>query len=152
MDDEKTARQVGQELVARIVSGYVKHNAVSAGALPTVIALVYRGLSGIGRAASPAEPRAPAVPVRQSVRPNYVVCLECGFRGRTLRRHLRAAHGLEPAAYYTRWRLASDHPLIAPSYSARRSSLAKELGLGRRRSTTSRRRARSSQGQTASSA
>jgi hypothetical protein len=73
------------------------------------------------------------VPVRQSVRPDYVVCLECGFRSRTLRRHLRVSHGLERAAYYARWRLPPDHPITAPGYSARRSALAKALGLGRRR-------------------
>jgi predicted transcriptional regulator len=133
MDDEKTAREVGQELVARIVSGYVKHNAVSIGALPAVIASVYQGLSGLGKAASLAEPRTPAVPVRQSVRPNYVVCLECGFRSQMLRRHLRIQHGLERAEYYALWRLPPDHPITAPGYSARRSAMAKELGLGRRR-------------------
>jgi predicted transcriptional regulator len=73
------------------------------------------------------------VPVRQSVRPDYVVCLECGFRSRTLRRHLRVSHGLERAAYYARWRLPPDHLITAPGYSARRSALAKALGLGRRR-------------------
>ena len=133
MGDEKTAREVDQELVARIVSGYVKNNAVSASALPAVIASVYRGLSGLGKAASPAEPQTPAVPVRQSVRPNYVVCLECGFRSQTLRRHLRIQHGLERAEYYARWKLPPDYPITAPGYSARRSAMAKELGLGRRR-------------------
>jgi predicted transcriptional regulator len=73
------------------------------------------------------------VPVRQSVRPDYVVCLECGFRGRTLRRHLRLQHHLERAAYLTRWRLPPDHPITAPGYSARRSAMAKQLGLGRGR-------------------
>jgi predicted transcriptional regulator len=74
-----------------------------------------------------------AVPIRRSVRPDYVVCLECGFRSRTLRRHLRTAHGLEPAAYRTRWQLAADHPLTAPVYSAQRASMAKAIGLGRTR-------------------
>jgi predicted transcriptional regulator len=72
----------------------------------------------------------PAVPIRRSVQPDYVVCLECGFRAVTLRRHLRVAHGLEPAAYRVRWKLATDHALTAPAYSERRSTMAKQLGLG----------------------
>src|SRR5271156_4325992 len=81
-DDEKTLRKVGQNLVATIVSSYVKHNTVSADALPTVIASVHQALSGLGKPALPVEPRAPAVPVRQSVRPDYVVCWRGGFAGR----------------------------------------------------------------------
>jgi predicted transcriptional regulator len=75
----------------------------------------------------------PAVPIRRSVKPGYVVCLECGFRAQTLRRHLRMKHGFEPAAYRARWKLASDHPLTAPAYSAGRSAMAKQVGLGRNR-------------------
>jgi hypothetical protein len=92
MDDEKTQSVVRQDLVATIVSSYVKHNKVSADALPTVIASVQQAFSGLEKPASPAEPLVPAVPVRQSVRPDYVVCLECGFRGQTLRRHLGIQH------------------------------------------------------------
>ena len=129
-DDEKTPRGIGQDLVTTIVSSYVKHNTVPANDLPTIIASVYQALSGVGKPASPAKPLTPAVPVRQSVRPDYVVCLECGFRSQSLRRHLRVQHGLERAAYYARWNLPPDHPITAPAYSARRSALAKELGLG----------------------
>jgi predicted transcriptional regulator len=75
----------------------------------------------------------PAVPMRRSVQQDYVVCLEYGYRAQTLRQHLRAAHGLAIADYRARWNLTVDHPLVAPSYSARRSSLAKEIGLGRHR-------------------
>jgi predicted transcriptional regulator len=137
MGDEKTPRDVGQDLVATIVSSYVKHNTVSSNDLPTIIASVYQALSGLGRPAVPAELLTPAVPVRRSVQPEYVVCLECGFRSRTLRRHLRIQHGLERAAYYARWNLPPDHPITAPAYSARRSALAKELGLGRGRESPS---------------
>jgi len=73
------------------------------------------------------------------VQRDYVVCLECGFRGQALRRHLRVQHGLEVAAYRTRWNLPSDHPVTAPAYSARRSALAKQIGLGRRRARSGRR-------------
>jgi predicted transcriptional regulator len=133
MDGEKTAEEIGRYLVAKIVRSYLTHNRVAANDLSSVIASVHQAVSGLGKAASPAEPLTPAVPVRQSVRPDYVVCLECGFRSRTLRRHLRVSHGLERAAYYARWRLPPDHPITAPGYSARRSALAKALGLGRRR-------------------
>jgi predicted transcriptional regulator len=92
-----------------------------------------KAVSGLEKRASSVEPLTPAVPVRQSVRPDFVACLECGFRSRTLRRHLRTQHGLERWAYYARWQLPPDHPIIAPGYSARRSALAKEFGLGRRK-------------------
>jgi predicted transcriptional regulator len=113
-----------------------------------MIASVHQSLSSLGKAPTPTEALAPTVPIRRPVHPEYVVCLECGFRGRTLRRHLRVAHGLDPAAYYARWKLPADHPITAPAYSARRSVMARELGLGRsrsRRATKSapRRRARS---------
>jgi predicted transcriptional regulator len=130
-DDQKTSRDV--DLAAAIVSSYVKHNTVSANDLPAVIASVFKALSSLGKPALPIEPLTPAVPVRQSVRPDYVVCLECGFRSQMLRRHLRLQHGLEQAAYLARWRLPPDHPITAPGYSARRSVMAKELGLGRGR-------------------
>ena len=132
-DDEKTPRNVGEDLVATIVSSYVKHNTVSADALPTVIASVHQALSGLGKPALPVEPLTPAVPVQQSVRPDYVVCLECGFRSQMLRRHLRVQHALERAAYFARWHLPPDHPITAPGYSARRSAMAKQIGLGRGR-------------------
>jgi predicted transcriptional regulator len=79
---------------------------------------------------------APAVSIRRSVQPDSVACLECGFRGKTLRRHLRSAHGLDPAAYRARWKLAVNYPLTAPAYSAHRSAMAKQLGLGRPRSSS----------------
>ena len=99
-----------------------------------LIATVHRTLSGLGtNAPAPlAEALTPAVPIRRSVQPDHVVCLECGYRGQMLRRHLSVAHGLEPATYRGRWKLATDHPLTALAYSAKRSAVAKELGLGRR--------------------
>lgn len=133
MEDEETSGDVSRYLVATIISGYVKHNTVATNDLPAVIASVYQALSGLGGPGPVVEPLMPAVPVRQSVRPDYVVCLECGFRSQMLRRHLRLQHGLERAEYYARWRLPPDHPITAPGYSARRSAMAKELGLGRGR-------------------
>jgi len=136
MDNEKIPEETSRLLVAKIVSSYVMHNRVAANDLPSVIASVHRALSGLGKPACPAEPLRPAVPVRQSVRPEYVICLECGFRSQMLRRHLRIQHGLERAEYYARWTLPPDYPITAPGYSTRRSVLAKEIGLGRGRKSS----------------
>jgi predicted transcriptional regulator len=95
---------------------------------------VHQALADLRQAAPPTPvPHQPAVPIRQSVRPEYVVCLECGFRARVLRLHLQVQHGLSVDEYRTRWNLRSDHPVTAPAYSQRRSEMAKERGLGRRR-------------------
>jgi predicted transcriptional regulator len=119
-------------LTARIVGGYLRHHRVSAAEVGGVIASVHASLRDLGKPAPPPQVRSPAVPVRQSVRPEYVVCLECGFRAQMLRRHLRAAHGLTPVEYRARWSLPKDHPVIAPAYSHRRSAVARAAGLGRR--------------------
>jgi predicted transcriptional regulator len=116
--------------VARIVGSYLRHHRVGPDQLAGLIVEVHRALAGLGRAPPVQEPT-PAVPIRRSVQQDYVFCLECGYRARSLRRHLRRAHGLEITAYRTRWNLSLDHPLVAPSYSARRSRLAKEMGFGR---------------------
>jgi predicted transcriptional regulator len=119
--------------VTRIVTNYVRHHKVDTGELAGLIAGVHRALASLGRDTPPVqEPPRPAVPIRRSVERDHVVCLECGYRAQMLRRHLRIAHGLEAAAYRIRWKLPMDHPLTAPSYSARRSTMAKEIGLGRR--------------------
>jgi len=146
MNDPKVLREFDRELVAKIVSNYVKHNSITVNDLPSVIASVHQSLSNLGKSSPSVEAPAPAVPIRRSVTSDYVVCLECGFRSQMLRRHLRVQHGLELAAYYARWKLPSDHPITAPAYSARRSAMAKELGLGRPRQIvkeTPRRRSRS---------
>ena len=108
MNNREVPGDVGRHLVARIVSSYVKHNRVAADELQTMIASVHQSLLSLGKAPTPTEPLKPAVSIRRSVHPEYVVCLECGFRGRTLRRHLRGAHGFDPAAYYARWKLPAD--------------------------------------------
>jgi predicted transcriptional regulator len=134
---EGSSENVDPHLVAEIVRSYVAKNSVAVDQIGGLIATVHRTLSGLGTntgATSLApEKLAPAVPIRRSVQPDYVICLDCGFRAVTLRRHLRVAHGLEPAAYRARWKLSSDHPLTAPAYSERRSTMAKDLGLGRKR-------------------
>ena len=119
-------------LTAKIVGSYLRHHKVGASQLPDLIATVHRSLSGLGQQPLAEEALTPAVSVRQSVRPDYVVCLDCGYRGKTLRRHISSRHGLNRDEYLRRWGLQPDHPLTAPTYSERRSTLAKQLGLGRK--------------------
>jgi predicted transcriptional regulator len=136
MAEDSSSQNVDPCLVADIVRGYVSKNSVAVDQLGGLIATVHQTLSGLGTNTTAPTPTpeklVPAVPIRRSVQPDQVVCLECGFRAVTLRRHLRVAHGLEPAAYRARWKLATDHALTAPAYSERRSTMAKHLGLGRK--------------------
>jgi predicted transcriptional regulator len=131
MVKESTPQVVDLSLIARIIRSYVAQNTIGIDQLAGLIAEVHRSLIGLGQSAPAAAP-VPAVPIRRSVQHNHVVCLECGYRGRVLRRHLRVAHGLEPADYRVRWRLPPDHPITAPAYSERRSAMAKQIGLGRK--------------------
>src|SRR5690348_7726244 len=94
--------------VVEIVSSYVRHTTIAAADLPRLIADVYRALAGAGQP----EPLRPAVPIRRSVAPEVVVCLECGYRARMLRRHVREVHGFDPGEYRARWGLPGNHPLI----------------------------------------
>jgi predicted transcriptional regulator len=123
-----------KEKVAEIVAAYLRNNSVSPNDVPAVIAQVYQSLAGLGQP-QPVEPEAPspAVPIRRSVNPEYITCLDCGAKAKMLRRHLLAAHNLTPADYRERWKLPTDYPLVAPVYAARRSEMAKANGLGRRR-------------------
>jgi predicted transcriptional regulator len=136
---DNPAVQATQSLVTQIVSGYLRKNQVAPADISIVINTVYQSLSALGKAPEPT-PQAPAVSIRQSVRPNYVVCLECGARGRMLRRHLHQMHGLDPNEYRAKWGLSPDHPITAPGYSQERSAFAKQIGLGRRASPRRRRR------------
>jgi predicted transcriptional regulator len=128
METEK----VDQHLTAKIVRSYVRHHTVAAGELSYLITTIHRALGGLGQQNHPGELRTPAVSVRRSVQQDYVVCLDCGHRGKTLRRHISRQHGLSRDEYRERWGLRNDHPLTAPAYTERRSMLAKELGLGRK--------------------
>lgn len=131
MAEHDLASGVDLYQVAHIVSSYVGHHQIGPDELGGLIGEVHRALAGVRQAAPPAPvPHQPAVPIRQSVRLEYVVCLECGFRARMLRQHLRVQHGLSVDEYRARWNLRSDHPVTAPAYSQRRSVMAKELGLG----------------------
>jgi predicted transcriptional regulator len=122
-------------LTAKIVSQYVAHHKLTSGEIPNLIMTVYQAIGHLGQTAEQEETRTPAVSIRRSVRQDCVVCLDCGFRAVTLRRHIRVQHGLTPDEYRQRWRLKNNHPLTAPAYSERRSTVAKALGFGRKPST-----------------
>ena len=119
-------------LTAKIVSEYVSHHKLAASEIPNLITTVHQAIGHLGQAAQEEETRTPAVPIRRSVQRDYVICLDCGFRAVTLRRHIKVQHGLTPDEYQQRWGLKRDHLLTAPAYSERRSSVAKALGLGRK--------------------
>jgi predicted transcriptional regulator len=120
-------------LTAEIVSAFAGRNAVSAEAFPDLIRTVHRTLAGLGDAAlAEAQELTPAVPIKKSVTNDEIICLECGRGAKMLKRHLASAHGLSPDEYRQRWRLPADYPVVAPVYAAKRSSLAKQIGLGRK--------------------
>jgi len=121
-------------LTAQIVSAHVSNNQIGTDALPSLIQSVYRSLSGAGNAAEKAETpaREPAVPIKKSVFPDYIICLEDGKKLKMLKRHLQTSYGLTPDAYRAKWGLPREYPMVAPNYAATRSSLAKKIGLGRK--------------------
>jgi predicted transcriptional regulator len=136
MPDENNPN-LNRLFAARIVGGYLRRNQVAPDQLPVLIATVHEALGRLVKpAVEPIGARSPAVPIRRSVTPNAVVCLDCGFRGQMLRRHLMTAHGLGVDEYRARWSLPRDHALVAPAYRERRSELAKQIGLGRGRRTS----------------
>ncbi len=127
-----------------IVSAYVANNTVPAGQVPEVINMVYNSLTTLdGGAEAKAEPAKPAISVRRSVTPEYIVCLEDGKKLKMLKRHLRAAYDMSPEEYRAKWGLPADYPMVAPNYAAQRSAFAKKIGLGRKKGQKQpRRRAR----------
>jgi predicted transcriptional regulator len=130
-----------EQQVAQIVSAYVKNNSVSATEIPALIASVSESLTSLGQASTPATVAlVPAVPIRRSVMPDKITCLECGWSGSMIKRHL-GTHDLDPAGYRARWGLGNDYPLVARNYAAKRSELAKSIGLGTRGKTRRRKKA-----------
>ena len=120
------------EMTTEIVSAYVSNNMVDASALPGLIESVHRALVSQGSAATETAASAePAVAVKKSVGAEHIVCLDCGRKLKTLKRHLRADHDLSPAEYRAKWGLPADYPMVAPNYSKARSAFAKQIGLGR---------------------
>ena len=136
MTDETAPPSHGQllRMVTDVISSYVKKNPVQASELPGVITSVYNALIAPSAAPAPVveERPEPAVPVKRSITPDYLVCLEDGKKLKMLKRHLATAYGLTPDEYRQRWGLAADYPMVAPNYAAQRSTLAKQIGLGSR--------------------
>lgn len=122
------------DLTADVVSAYVSNNPVPVAELPSLISNVHSALQQ--QTAAPAqeasESQKPAVPIKKSVTPDYIVCLEDGKQFKSLKRHLSTHHGLTPDEYRAKWGLPADYPLVAPNYAAARSALAKSMGLGRK--------------------
>jgi predicted transcriptional regulator len=132
MSDEPRSAS-DRELATKIAAAFVRRNQIPPDQLASLISIVYQALAGLGKPATEAasSARIPAVTIRRSIHRDYVVCLDCGWRGQMLRRHLTTAHGLSVDAYRARWKLPADHAMTAPAYSERRSTMAKQLGLGR---------------------
>lgn len=122
------------ELSTEIVCAYVSHNALSPSDLPKLISEVHGALKGLqtGEAQEEREELKPAVPIRKSVAPDYIICLEDGKKFKSLKRHLRTHYNLSPEEYREKWSLPADYPMVAPNYSETRSRLAKVNGLGRK--------------------
>ena len=120
------------DLTTKIVAAHVANNAISAGDLPSLIATVHKALATVGTEEAAGKPK-PAVSIKQSVKPDYIICLEDGKKHKMLKRHLNTAHGMTPDDYRKRWGLPVDYPVVAPNYAAARSKLAKKIGLGRKR-------------------
>jgi len=131
--DNKTSKEL-LEFTTKIVAAHVSNNTVAVGDLPDFIHQVYRGLASAETSANPPQEKRPepAVPIKKSVTNDYIVCLEDGKELKMLKRHLKTAYNMTPEQYRERWGLASDYPMVAPSYAAQRSNLAKKIGLGTR--------------------
>ena len=138
MDENTAASATGDSsagdvltLTAEVVSAYVSKNPIPKSALPEVIAQVHQSLRALsGPKVEPRPELVPAVPIKKSVMPEFIVCLEDGKKLKMLKRHLKTAYNMTPEKYRERWGLPSDYPMVAPNYAKQRSQLARELGLG----------------------
>ena len=123
------------ELTSQIVAAYVSRNVIQPSDLPALISTIHQSLKTLGlpqeAAEAPADQK-PAVPVKKSVTPDYIICLEDGKKLKMLKRHLSSSYGMTPAEYRAKWSLPDDYPMVAPNYAKSRSDLALKLGLGRR--------------------
>ena len=128
-------------LSAEIVAAYVSHNSVTPGGLPALIESVHGALTNLGavEAAPKPEPLVPAVSIRRSITPDYLVCLDDGKQFKSLRRHLGSL-GMTPEQYRAKWKLPANYPMVAPNYAAARSALAKKIGLGQIRKDSNKRK------------
>ena len=123
------------DLTANIVSAYLSNNPTPASEIPNLISQIHAALMRVssGRADTPAEPAKPAVSLKKSINPDYLVCLEDGKRFKSLKRHLRTQYNMTPEQYRDKWGLPPDYPMVAPNYAVARSKLAKQMGLGQQR-------------------
>ncbi len=123
------------QMTTQVVAAYVGHNSVGEAQIPEVIKSVYASLAGLnGHAELAAKAKQkPAVAIKKSITPDYLICLEDGKKLKMLKRHLRTAYGLSPEDYRAKWGLGSDYPMVAPNYAKQRSAFAKKIGLGKRR-------------------
>ncbi|HZW15025.1 MAG TPA: MucR family transcriptional regulator [Brevundimonas sp.] len=120
------------EMTADIVSAYVGNNNVQAVEVPGLISSIHAALSQVSNGAvePEPEPKEPAVPIRKSITPDYLICLEDGRKFKSLKRHLRTKYNMSPEEYRAKWGLPKDYPMVAPNYAKARSDLAKQMGLG----------------------
>ncbi|HVO01864.1 MAG TPA: MucR family transcriptional regulator [Candidatus Cybelea sp.] len=120
------------QMATTIVAAHVSKSSVPAAEIPRLLSDVYQALTGLagGRVAVAPTRHDPAVPIKKSVTPDHIICLECGRKQKMLKRHLRTAYGLSPEQYRERWSLPAEYPMVAPNYAKKRSSLARQIGLG----------------------
>ncbi len=125
-------------LVADIVSAYVANNSVPVSELPGLIASTHTAIASLSSPAAPApeEKAVPAVPIKKSITPDFLICLEDGKKFKSLKRHLRTSYDMSPEQYRAKWNLPADYPMVAPAYAEARSNLAKKMGLGQQRKKT----------------
>jgi predicted transcriptional regulator len=123
------------QLTVQVVSSYVGNNTLVADDVPKLIAATHQALARLGTSSEPQEreEQKPAITVKRSVTPDYIVCLEDGKKFKSLKRHLRTHYDLSPEQYREKWGLPHDYPMVAPNYAAARSDLARKMGLGTRR-------------------
>lgn len=132
-ENDAAKRQTLIALTSDIVAAHVSNNSVAVGDIPTLIANVYRAMAGLDQPVKVAEMRPePAVTIRNSIKPNHIVCLEDGKKFKMLKRHLMTRYNMTPDEYRERWNLPADYPMVAPSYAETRRNLAKRMGLGRK--------------------
>ncbi len=122
------------ELTTKVVAAHVANNAIAAAELPGLLATVHETLAKLGTEEAAPKPE-PAVSIKQSVKPEYIVCLDDGKKLKMLKRHLKATYNMTPDDYRKRWGLPGDYPMVAPNYAKQRSELAKKIGLGRKPKT-----------------
>ena len=135
---EETADMVSRDEILRmavdVVAAYLSNNQLPAGQIPEVISTVFRSLNSLDGTSVEVsqEPLKPAVPIRRSVTPEYIICLEDGKKLKMLKRHLRTTYNMTPEEYRAKWNLSPDYPMVAPNYAQQRSDFAKQIGLGRK--------------------